>query len=352
MSAPRQLYTLAELSRERLARLLARAEALRSSRRLELLRGQTVIQLYFAPSLRTRVSMELAARQLGAEVVTLVEGSGTWKLETRDGVRMDGEAAEHLKEAVGVLGRYGDLLAVRVFPQRRSWEEDSRDPVFAALLRHAPVPVLNLESVLYHPCQALADLLAILRAAGGRADEGAASGPLGGLAPGRIVLCWADHPRALPVAVPNSFALAIAQAGWELVIARPEGYDLPPAVMEQCRALAALAGGTVEVTADREAALEGARFVYAKSWGRLDRYGREAEEIEERRARGLGRWIVDADAMARTDQAWFMHCLPVRRGVVVSDEVLDGPRSLVLEQAENRLHVQKAVLLELLGIGG
>ena len=333
------IYSLAELGREELDALLDRSERLRETRASTLLAGRSIVLLFLSPSLRTRVSMELAGKQLGAHVVTLQSGAGLWQLESGEGVVMRGAAAEHMKEAAGVLSRYGDLLAVRAFPKRRSWEEDARDEVLLGLRRWSDRPILNLESSLYHPCQGLADLLTLRRT-------------LGPAKPGtKVVLSWADHPKALPVAVPNSFALAATRAGWDLCIARPDGYDLPDSVMQRCRAHAEAAGSALEVTSDREAAYAGARVIYAKSWGRLDRYGDDARELRERAEVGLSRWRVDEGSMALTDDAYFMHCLPVRRNVVVTDGVIDSPRSLVFEQAENRLHVQKAMLSRMLEAG-
>ncbi|RME73180.1 MAG: N-acetylornithine carbamoyltransferase [Planctomycetota bacterium] len=338
MSAIRHFYTLADLEKVHIEGLLTQADWLRGHRTLEELRGRAVICLYLAPSLRTRVSMELAARQLGAYVVTLTPGHGVWKLAFDTGQPMRGAEAEHIIEAVGVLGRYGDLLAVRAFPERQSWERDAKDPVLRAVMEHSPVPVLNLESTRYHPCQAAADILTIRRDAAGEPQ-------------GPVVLTWTDHPKALPVAVPSSFAIGITRMGWDLVVTHPEGYELPADVLETCRRFAHESGSAFAVTHDRTQALRGARYVYAKSWGRLDRYGDEQREIAERRERGLERWIVDEQAMALTNEARFLHCLPVRAGVVVSEGVLRGPRSLVLEQAENRLHIQKAILMDLLSDG-
>jgi len=330
MSALRHLHSLDDLSQAQLHRLLDRAEGLRHERCSEALRGRSIVLLFLSPSLRTRVSMELAAQQLGAHYVCLQADAGLWKLEIEEGVVMDGVAAEHMKEAARVLSRYGDLLAVRAFPQKKSWEDDARDPVLNGLKRWSEVPVLNLESSLYHPCQSAADLLTIRNSRGAE--------------PGKIVLAWCDHPMALPVAVPNSFALAVTQMGWDLTIARPEGYDLPPEIMERCRGHAAAAGSSLETTADRDAAFEGARVIYAKSWGRIDRYGAAEQELAERQAEGLARWTIDAAAMNRGENPIFMHCLPVRRNVIVSDDVIDGPGSRVFDQAENRLHAQKAIL--------
>ncbi len=336
----KHFLNLDDLGRDEVERLFERARALRGRRDLDLLRGKAVALVFFNPSLRTRVSMELAAQELGARAVTLSVGSETWDLEWRDGVRMDGKAQEHVKEAVQVLARYVDCVAVRSFPRRASWAEDREDPILRAFARHSPVPVVNMESCLYHPCQALADAFTIReKLCGGAADR----------KPGKVVLAWASHPKALPFAVPASFALAVLQMGWDLTIARPDGYDLPPEVMGPLEARAARSGARLEVTADRDTALRGARVVYAKSWGSLARYGDDAAELTDRRERGLDRsWIVDERAMALTDGARFMHCLPVRRNVVVADAVLDSEAAIHLDEAENRLHVQKAVLAELL----
>lgn len=340
---PLHVHSLDNLPRNQIEKILDRADRLRGQNALDLLRGKAIVNLFLSPSLRTRVSMELAAQQLGAHCVTLQEDGGLWKLEFNLGAVMRTDTVEHAKEAIGVLARYADLLAVRAFPSRKSWEEDSKDPILNAFQRWSPKPVLNLESSLYHPCQSLADILTIRRSY--RSNNAGA-----GSKPGKIVLSWADHPKCLPVAVPNSFALGITQMGWDLTIARPDGYDLPSEILGRCREHAQQQGGRLEITDDRESAFAGARYVYAKSWGRIDRYGREAEEIAERKERGLAAWIVDREIMARTNEACFMHCLPVRRNVVVSDEVIDGPRSIVLDQAENRLHAQKALILEMLGI--
>jgi N-acetylornithine carbamoyltransferase len=346
MNSLLHVHSLDDLDRSTIERIIDRAQRIRGQNALDSLRGKSIVLLFLSPSLRTRVSMELAARQLGAYVVTLQEDAGLWKLEFNDGAVMRGDTVEHAKEAIRVLARYGDLLAVRAFPSRKSWLEDARDPILSAFKKWSPVPVLNLESSLYHPCQALADILTIRRTAAALSPQSRGEGSK----PGKIVLTWADHPKCLPVAVPNSFALAMTQMGWDLTIARPEGYDLPPEIMERCRRHAVVAGSGLEVTNDREAAFTGARFVYAKSWGRIDRYGLETQELAERKEGGLAKWIVDAAIMKQTNDAYFMHCLPVRRNVVVSDEVIDGPRSIVIDQAENRLHAQKALLLEQFGV--
>jgi N-acetylornithine carbamoyltransferase len=333
------IHSLDDLSKGEIEELLAVADKYRDVKSCELLKGKAIILLFLSPSLRTRVSMERAAQQLGADVVTLQAGASLWQFEIDEGLVMDGAAAEHMKEASRVLARYGDLIAVRAFPAKESWEEDARDRVHNGFMRWAPVPILNLESSLYHPCQSLADLMTM-----GRAVKDGVRG--------KVVLSWCNHPKALPVAVPNSFALAATQMGWDLTITHPEGYELPKEIISRCEAHAESNGQSLTVTSDRGGAFKDAQFVYAKSWGRLDCYGQSERELSDRQRRGLASWIVDEDIMSQTKNAWFMHCLPVRRNVVVSDGVIDGPRSLVFEQAENRLHGQKALLLKQLGMIG
>jgi len=273
--------------------------------------------------------MQRAAARLGLDCI-LLQGSGTWALEWREGAVMDGQAAEHLRDAAAVLGRYADVLGVRAFPAGRDLAEDLADPVLAGFRRHAGVPVVNLESARWHPCQALAD----------RAALDAAGVPAGG----RLVLTWAWHPKPLPHAVPNSTLCMAAQRGMEVVLLRPEGYDLHPEGLAEARRLAAAAGGTVSVTADRRAAPRGADAVYAKSWGSLAAWGDAGAEARLRA--GLRDWCVTPDWLA--PGARFLHCLPVRRNVVATDAVLDSPASLVLEQAAMRLHAQTALLEEIL----
>ncbi len=296
------------------------------------LEGKTLGLVFFNPSLRTRVSFEVGMQQLGGQVVNLNIGQGVWALETREGAVMDGACSEHLREAAAVLSRYVDALGVRAFAAGKNWSMDRQDPVVGGFARHAGVPVINLESAVWHPCQALADALT-WRELG-----------LGAGTP--IVLSWTYHPKALPMAVPNSVVLAAAQAGMVMTVLRPPEFALDRGLMEKAGAVAATTGGSLSETHDLDC-LEGARVVYAKSWGSLENYGMtEAEALLRARYR---RWMVSGEWMGRTDRARFMHCLPVRRNVVVSDEVLDSAASVVVDQAENRLHVQKALLLKILG---
>lgn len=333
MSKKIDIHSLDDLSKAEVEELIDVSEKYRYVNESEILKGKAIILLFLSPSLRTRVSMERAAQQLGADVVTLQSGASLWQFEIEEGIVMSGAAAEHMKEASRVLSRYGHLIAVRAFPGRESWEEDAQDKIHNGFMKWATVPILNLESSLYHPCQSLADLITMKRA-------------LGSGKPGKVVMTWCNHPKALPVAVPNSFALAASQMGWDLTITHPEHYDLPSEIIERCQKHAASNQQKLTITTNRDEAFEGAQFVYAKSWGRLDCYGDTDKELADRKARGLEKWIVDEEIMATTNNAWFMHCLPVRRGVIVSDGVIDSARSLVFEQAENRLHGQKALLLK------
>ena len=294
------------------------------------LAGQSLAFCFMNPSLRTQVSMETAAASLCAHPVVLFLGSDTWQVEFEDGVVMDGKTAEHLKEAVPVLSRYCQAVALRSFPSGTSWDEDKVEPYLSAFKKHATVPVINLESASGHPCQALADLMTIKE----RMD------PKGK----NFLLTWAPHIKSLPLAVPSSAAEIAAVAGMNVTIARPKGFDLPDDVMARVAASCKESGAKLAVTDAVPDAFDGQHVVYAKSWGSLQNYGAPLPADAAFRTR----WIVTQEKMARTDKGIFMHCLPVRRNLIVRDEVLDGPASVVVDQAENRLHTAKAVLLNLL----
>ena len=297
------------------------------------LTGKSVALVFFNPSLRTRASMQVGIYDLGGNPVVLEPGGTSWSLEHRDGVVMDGDKTEHVAEFVRVLARYCSAIGVRTFAALKNWEEERTDPVLAAFAKYSEVPVINLESAMHHPCQALADMMTIRERFGVERK--------------RVVLTWAWHPKPLPMAVPNSFALAAAQMGHDLVIAQPEGYELDDDLITSIQEQAAGAGGTVEVTNNIEGAFAGADVIYAKSWGSKQFYGKPESDIE-RRAQYRSHWIVDEQKMALTNDAIFMHCLPVRRNVIVTDGVIDSPASVVIDEAENRLHVQKAILTKLL----
>ena len=293
-------------------------------------RNRSLGLLFFNPSLRTRTSMELAAIQLGAHATTLVAGQGTWQIEWRDGVVMDGPEAEHIREAIGVLSQYYDALGVRVFASQTDYAQDRDDVLLHKIAQIATVPVINLESAFYHPCQALADAATIVDHLGGN------------LQGRRFVLSWAYHSRPLPMAVPNSALLMAARLGMEVVVTHPPGFELDEAVMERARCDATRQGGRVIVVHNQAEAFEGAEIVYAKAWASRLLYTHPEEEAKLRQQ--YRSWRVTPALMARTRQAAFMHCLPVRRNVVVDDAVLDSPQAIHLKEAAFRLYAQKAIL--------
>jgi len=216
----------------------------------------------------------------------------------------------------------------------QNWEEERADPVLAAFAKYSEVPIINLESAMHHPCQASADMMTIQEKLGEARKK--------------VLLTWAWHPKPLPMAVPNSFALAAAQMGHDLTIACPQGYALDDGLMGTIRQQASEARGSVSVTSEVDQAFDGVEVVYAKSWGSKAFYGAPENDIAER-AQYRGKWMVDETKMARTNSALFMHCLPVRRNVIVTDGVIDSTASVVIDEAENRLHVQKAIIKRLLG---
>ena len=316
-------------SSDQVQQLADRANALRAGAAPQRFDGKALGLFFLNPSLRTSASFQRAAARLGLELVQL-RGDGVWGLEHRDGVVMDGTTAEHLREAAPVLGRYVDLLAVRAFPGAGGFEETREDPVMQGFHRWAGVPVINMESARWHPCQALADWATL--------DQHAVPKPA------KFVLSWAWHPKPLPHAVPNSTLCMAAQRGMEVVLLCPPGLELHPAVMAEAEALAQANQGSVRVSHDRGEALQGASAVYAKSWGSQQHWGDLDAETAFRA--GLRDWCVTPDWLGADTH--FMHCLPIRRNVVASDAVLDGPQSIVLDQAEHRLHAQTALLEDLL----
>jgi N-acetylornithine carbamoyltransferase len=331
---PRNFLTTADWTREELVGLLdAAGRFKRGEDASKPLAGRSVALVFFNPSLRTRASMQVGVYELGGNAVVLEPGGTSWTLEHREGVVMDGDKTEHVSEFVRVLARYTSAIGVRTFAALKDWTEERRDPVLAAFAKYSEAPVINLESAMHHPCQALADMLTVREKLG----EGRK----------RVLLTWAWHPKPLPMAVPNSFALAAAQMGHDLTIAHPPGYELDEELIGEINSRAFDAGATVTVTRDVEEAFDGQQVVYAKSWGSKEFYGSAADDIEER-APYRRDWIVDARKMERTDNAIFMHCLPVRRNCIVTDDVLDSNASVVIDEAENRLHVQKAILKEVM----
>ncbi len=297
------------------------------------LNGKSIALVFFNPSLRTRASMQVGIYELGGNAVILEPGGTSWTLEHRENIVMDSEKTEHLKEFVRVTERYVSAIGVRTFANLKNWEEERLEPILSVFEKYASKPIINLESAMHHPCQSLADLLTIREKFG--------------IQKKKVLLTWAWHPKPLPMAVPNSFALAAAQFGHDLLIAHPKGYELDGELIREISQQAAEAGGSLKIVNDVENAFDNVEVVYAKSWGGSQFYG-AAEKDVEFRASFRNDWIVDEAKMARTNDAIFMHCLPVRRNVVVTDGVIDSANSVVIDEAENRLHVQKAILVKLI----
>jgi len=339
MTSPsRHLLALDDLTDETLERILLLAERLHADGTIgrDALAGATVGLLFFRGSLRTRSSFEAAVAQLGGHAINLTAHTDFWELEYRDGRVMDGRAPEHVRDAARVMSCYVDLLAVRPAPERQSWTVDRGDQQIRAWAKHASVPVVNMESGLWHPLQALADLFTLRRALGGT--------------PGgerrRLCLAWTHSPTAAPVSAAHSMLVAACRAGYEVRLAHPPGFELDELVVERAASAARASGGELIHAKDLVSGVDGADIVYARSWESLDAYG-DGTVAASRRARSTD-WRVDERLMSKGRDARLMHAMPVRRNVEVTDEVLDGERSLLIEQAAARLPCQKALLLELL----
>jgi N-acetylornithine carbamoyltransferase len=324
---------LADFQRDEILDLLRLAQSLQDHPQPQALAGKILGLVFFNPSLRTLASMQAGMARLGGDSFVITPGQGTWQLETRLNAIMNGAAAEHIREGIPVLASYCDALGVRAFAEGKNLAQDLREPLFGMLESLCDKPLINLESAVNHPCQALADWRTL--------DE------LKVPQRAKFVLSWVYHPKPLPLAVPAATLHMAAMRGMEVVVLRPEGYALPAAIMEKADAAARAAGGSVSETADRSAALAGADVVYAKEWGTTTYYG-DFEADSKLRA-DLSDWCVrERWFAAASPEAKLMHCLPVRRNVAVADEILDGPRAVVKREAFNRLVVQMAVLHRML----
>ena len=330
----RHFLTTTDWTRNELQHLLDQAEKMRGGEIDRPLAGRSIALLFLNPSLRTRASFEVGIFELGAHAVVLEPGRGAWGIEFEPGVVMDGDAEEHIAEVAGVLSRYCDAIALRAFPLFRNWSEDRQDRVIRALAEHASVPVINMETIV-HPCQELA-LMRTIQDHLGEPDKK------------KFVLTWTWHPRPLNTAVANSALLIASKFGMDITMLIPDNaYLLDEQFMDTGFEQSEAAGGSLEITTDIKAAYTGADFVYAKSWGALPFYGRPDEESRLREP--FRHFIVDEDKMALTNNARFSHCLPLRRNIKATDAVMDADYCVALDEAENRLHVQKALLVELLG---
>ena len=329
----KNFLNLDHLRSEELGELLDLAGRLERSPEPEALRGKVLGLLFLNPSLRTLASFQSGMARLGGSSFVITPDS-SWNLEMRDDVPMVGNAAEHVREAIPVLASYADALGVRAFAGGTNLQEDLGEPLFSTIEPLCPVPLINMESAVNHPCQALADWKTL-------DDEGIPAHN------GRFVLSWADHPRALPLAVPSAIVHMAAMRGMDVTVLRPDGFGLPEPVMARARAAAEASGGSLSETDDRQLAMEGAHVLYAKSWSSMTHYGTPEAEAQARSK--LSGWTVDETWFdGATPDCVFMHCLPVRRDVVVRSEVLDGRRSRVIRQAANRMYAQMAVLRKLM----
>lgn len=328
MSLP-HITHISDLGPAGVAEILDTASAWKKSGYNERFAKKLFGMIYFNPSLRTRTSFEAGMLREGGNAIILDVGVNTWKLEHEDGIRMDHDKAEHLKEAVPVLSRYVDALGVRSFSNGISDEDDDLDAIVKGFRKYSEVPVLSLESAREHPCQGLADVLTL------RENFGETKGLT-------VTLTWAPHIKPLPKAVPNSFLLTCAAAGCNVKVAHPEGFDLPTTVLEEAQNYASETGGSVEVTHNLEDALSGSHALYAKAWRPADGLVKVLDQSD---------WMPTMDHFEKMEsEAIFMHCLPVRRNLEVGEDVLDSPRSRVTDEAENRFHVQRALLGKLFGV--
>jgi len=321
-------------SRAELDAVLADAARFKQQKFGDALKGKGIALVFFNPSLRTRTSFELGAFQLGGHAVVLQPGKDAWPIEFKVGTVMDGEAEEHIAEVARVLSRYVDMIGVRAFPKFIDWREDRQDTVLKAFAQYATVPVINMETIT-HPCQELAHALAL--------QERFGTSDLRGK---KYVLTWTYHPKALNTAVANSALTIATRMGMDVTLLCPtEDYVLDERYMDWGRTNVAENGGSLTVSHDIDSAYAGADVVYAKSWGALPYFGRW--ELEKPIRDQYKHFIVDERKMALTNNGVFSHCLPLRRNVKATDAVMDSPNCIAIDEAENRLHVQKAVMAAL-----
>lgn len=325
---------IADFTNDELQALIDLATRLDQQPEPDALKGKVLSLLFLSPSLRTLASFQAAMTRLGGGSFVISPEMSIHGIESRPGIVMDGAAAEHIREAVPVIASYGDAIGIRAFAERRNLQDDINEKEFSSLTDLIDTPYINMESAMHHPCQNLADWKTL-------DDLGV---PANG---GKFVLSWAYHPRALPLAVPASTLQMAAQRGMDVTVLRPEGFALPDSIMAKAKAAAAASGGSIRESEDRQEAMQDAHVIYAKSWSSVTHYGDKAGDEEMRR--DLDSWCVDESWFdAARDDCRFMHCLPVRRGVVVADEILDGPRSVVIQEARNRMLAQMAVLHQML----
>lgn len=337
----KHFLTTLDYSQEKINNMIALGLMLKNGRVKKSLAGKTLGMLFFNPSLRTRLSFSSGMYKLGGMVVDLpIKGAYTFEFE--EGAIMDKDTIEHVKDAASVISRYCDAIAIRssdlVTNSQNSvavssWDELKKDIVLQSFAKYATVPVINMESNVWHPCQGLGDAMTIVEKIKNPKKK-------------KYVLTWGYHPKALPMATPNSQILAACDLGMETVVAYPKGWELDEDITKTMKNRAEQAGGSLQLTNSQKEAFQDADVICAKSWGALNYYGNWKKEKELRDT--LKHWIVDKKKMALTNNALFMHCLPVRRNVKATDEVLDSLNSIIIDQAENRMWAQMALLVTLL----
>jgi N-acetylornithine carbamoyltransferase len=325
---------LADFSIAEIRELIALARRLDEKPEPRALEGKVLSLLFLNPSLRTLISFESAMARMGGATLVISPEMSIHGLESRSGIVMDGVAAEHIREAVPVIASYGDAIGIRAFAKRENLDDDLNDREFRELTSLVDKPYINMESAINHPCQSLADWKTM-------DDLGI---PANG---GKFVLSWTWHPQSLPFAVPAATVHMAALRGMDVTVLRPEGFELPEVIMDKARRAAAISGGSVTETDDRSSAMQGSHVIYANTWASARHYGnkRAEEEIKPQ----LGSWCVDEPWFEKAAaDCRFMHCMPVRRGVTVTDRILDGPRSVLIAEARNRMLVQMALLHRML----
>ncbi|MBD7986983.1 N-acetylornithine carbamoyltransferase [Luteimonas sp. Sa2BVA3] len=335
-TTPQHFLNTQDWTRAQLDAVLAEAARLKRDPLGDALKGKSIALVFFNPSMRTRTSFELGAFQLGAHAVVLQPGKDAWPIEFDLGTVMDGEAEEHIAEVARVLSQYVDMIGVRAFPKFVDWAVDREDRVLKGFAKYATVPVINMETIT-HPCQELAHALAL--------QEHFGTSDLRGK---KYVLTWTYHPKPLNTAVANSALTIATRMGMDVTLLCPTPeYVLDDRYMGWAEANVAESGGSLTVSHDIDSAYAGADVVYAKSWGALPYFGNWGPEKPIRDQ--YRHFIVDEAKMALTNDGVFSHCLPLRRNVKATDAVMDSPRCIAVQEAGNRLHVQKAVMKALAG---
>jgi N-acetylornithine carbamoyltransferase len=327
---------LADFSIDEINQLINKAQGLEQQKSSVALQGKVLALLFLNPSLRTLTSLQATMIRLGGGTFIISPEMSIHGLETRSGIVMDGTAAEHIREAVPVIASYADAIGIRAIAQRSKLNDDMSDEYFQELRSLCDIPVINLESSIRHPCQSLADWKTL--------EDFSVPGQ-----GGKLVFSWVYHPEALPLAIVGDTIHMAASRGMNVTILRPDGFGLPPELVTRAQQAGTNTNATVTETIDRNEALAGANVIYAGSWSSTRFYGDHVKDQELRNEHTD--WRVDESWFdgITNESCYFMHALPVRRGVEVEDHILDGPKSIVVQQAKNRMYAQMSVLMELLG---